>query len=63
MEALIVLYEVTSHFVYPFEGSLVLNFLQDLVYCLSEYRVNHLSSDRPQLPNKVSPGLIIVIVI
>ena len=61
MKALIMLYEVTFHHVWPFKEWLVLNFLQDLVYWFSEYCVNHLSGGRPQLPNKVSSRSVIVV--
>ena len=61
MKALIALHWVTSHLIWPFKEWLILYFLQDLVYWFSEYLVNHLSSDRPWLPNKVSPRPVIVV--
>ena len=63
MKALIALFGVISHLIWPLKEWLVLNFLQDLVYWFSEHRVNHLSSGRPRLPSKVSPGPVIVVAI
>ena len=61
MKVLIVLHGVTSHFIWPFKEWLVLDFLQDLVYWFLEHRTNHLSSDWPRLPNKISLWLVIVV--
>ena len=63
MKALITLHGVTSHLIWPLKELLVLNFLQNSVYLFSEHRVNHLSSGRPRLPSKVSPGPVIVVAI
>ena len=52
---------VSSLLIWPFKKWLVLNFFQNLMYWLSENRVNHLSSGRPRLPSKVSLGSVIVV--
>ena len=61
IKALVALYGVSSHFIWPFEEWLVLNFLQDLVYQLSKHRVNHLSNGKPRMPSKVSSGPVTIV--
>ena len=61
MKVLIASHGVSSHLVWPFKVRLILDLLQDLMYWFSEHHVNHLSSYRPRLPNKISSGSIIVV--
>ena len=61
MKVLVALYGISSHFIWQFEKWLILNFLQDLVYWLLEHRVNHLSSGRPRMLNKVSSRPVIIV--
>ena len=61
MKALVARHGVSSHFIWSFEEWLILDFLQDLVYWLSEHRVNHLSSGKPRMPSKVSSGPVTVV--
>ena len=61
MKTLVAPHEVSSHLVWPFKVWLILDFLQDLMYWLSEHYVNHLKSRRPRLPSKILSGSIIVV--
>ena len=61
MKTLVTPYGVFSHFVWPFEVRLILDFLQDLMYWLSEYRFNHLRSRKPKLPSKIPLGFVIIV--
>ena len=52
MKTLVALRGVSSYLVRPLKVWLALNFLQDLVYWLSEHSINYLSSSRPRMPVK-----------
>ena len=61
MKTLVALHEVSSHLVWPFKVWLILDFLQYLIYWLSEHCVDHLRSHRPRLPNKIPLGFVIIV--
>ena len=61
MKALVALHKVSSHLIWSFKVWLIFNFFQDLMHWLTKHCVDHLSSNRPRLPNKVSLGPIIVV--
>ena len=61
METLIALHKVSSHLVWPFKVWLILNFFLNLMHRLTKHCANHLSSSKPRLPSKVSPGLVIIV--
>ena len=61
IKTLVAPHGVSSHLVWPFEVWLILNLLQDLMYLLLEYRVNHLRSRRPRLPSKIPLGHAIIV--
>ena len=53
VKALVMLYRVSSHLVWLLKVWFILNFLQDLVYWLSEHSTDYLSSIRPRMPRNV----------
>ena len=61
MKILVTPHGVSSHLVWPFEVRLILDLLQDLLYWLSEHRVNHLRSCRLRLPSEIPSRPIIII--
>ena len=60
IEALVMIHKISCHLIRPLEEWLVLNFLQDLLYWLSKYSINHLSVGRSRLANKVSPRSVVL---
>ena len=54
---------VSPLLIWPFKLWFTFNFFQDLVHKLLEHYVNHLSSSRSGLSNKISPSLVIVVYI
>ena len=60
-EGFVALHWVFFHFVWLFKVWLTLNLFQDLMHWFLEHSANHLGSNKPWLPSKVSSGLIIVI--
>ena len=63
MKTLVAPHRVPAHLVWPFEVWLILDFLQDLMYCFLEYRINHLRSHRPKLHSKIPSGSITVVAV
>ena len=61
MKTLVVPHWVSSHLVWLFEVRLILDLLQDLIYWLSEYRVNLLRSHRPRFPSKIPSRFVIIV--
>ena len=61
IKALIVPHGISCHLIWPFEERLILNLFQYLMHWLLEHNINHLSVDRPWLPNKVSSRLVIIV--
>ena len=61
MKTLVALRGVSSHLVQPLKVWLALNFLQDLVYWLSEHSTNYLSSSRPRITRKVSLRSVVIV--
>ena len=61
VKALVALYGVSSLLVWPLKVWLILNFLQDLVYWLSEHDVDYLSSSRSRVPCKISSRSVVIV--
>ena len=63
MKTLITLHKVSSHLILSLKIWLTLYLLQDLVYKLLEHCVNYLGSSKSSMSNKISLGLIAVILL
>ena len=61
MKSLVAPRRVFSYLIWPFEVWLILDLVQDLMYWLSEHRVNHLRSRKPRFPRKIPSGPIIIV--
>ena len=61
VKTLVALRGVSSHLVRPLKVRLILNFLLDLVYWLSEHSTDYLSSGRSRMPCKVSPSSVVIV--
>ena len=61
MKALVMLCGVSSHLVWPLKVWFILNFLQDLVYWLSEHSTDYLSGSRSRVPRKISPRSVVIV--
>ena len=61
VKALVMLYRVSSHLVWPLKVWFILNFLQDLVYWLSEHSTDYLSGSRSRVPRKISLRSVVIV--
>ena len=61
IKALVAIGGVPCHLIWPFEVWLTLDFLQNLMYWLLEYHVNHLRSHGPRLPGEIPPRSVMVV--
>ena len=60
IQVLVALRGVSSHFTWPSEERFVLDFLQNLLYWLSEYDINRLHVGLSSLSRKIPSRLVIV---
>ena len=61
IQVLVAFRRVPSHFSWPLEESFVLDFLQNLLYWLSEHGINHLHVGLSNLSRKISSRLVMVV--
>ena len=61
IQVLVALHKVSYHLIWPFEERLILDFLHNLMYRISEHSVNCLGAGRPGLLCIVSPWSVVVV--
>ena len=61
IQVLVALYGVSCHLIWLFKEQLILNFLYNLMYQISEHSVNCLRTGRSELLCIVSPRSIVVV--
>ena len=61
IQILVALHAVSYHLIWPFEERLILDFLHNLMYRISEHSVNCLRIGRSKLLYIVSPQSVVVV--
>ena len=61
VKTLVTLHRVSSYLVWSLKVCLILNFLQNSVYWLSEHSTDYLSSSRPRMPREISPRSVVIV--
>ena len=61
MKTLVALRGVSPHPVWPLKVWLIFCFFSDLVYRLSEYNIDYLSSSKSKMPRKISLMLVVIV--
>ena len=61
VKTLVALYGVSSYLVWPLKIWLILNFLKDSLYWLSEHGTDYLSSSTPRMPREISSRSVLIV--